>query len=227
MDNSLIYITVIYLLIFRLSIVILGGISIILGYHLFAKGVLPPASTGSGGSEVGAQIGSINLTFKNAAPGSFFVVLGIVLVISMIMTAPPDAHFKTQTDPTTGVETREVGLRGDKETGECTAEQCKTIVDNVAMLGRAMNELAWTYYKEDKLSPALYFSKTAIKLVPENANIRDTLAEILFKKGKYAEAVEQMQKAVDLQEKAATTEKNQRKLEKYREKLKEYRKKVQ
>jgi tetratricopeptide (TPR) repeat protein len=212
MDNNIIYITIIYLLIFRLSIVILGGISIVLGYYLFAKGVFPPTNTTSGSNEVNAQIGSANLTFKNAAPGSFFVVLGTVLVFSMVMTDSPNAQFKTQIEPNTNVKTSEIGLRGGN--GEC-AEQCQQMATNMKSLATAMNLLAWTHNDQGKKKDASTFSKIATILTPQDANIRDTHAEMLFKNSKYDEAIEQIQKAIELENDPNTRSEYQKKLEKY------------
>jgi len=217
MDNTIIYLTIIYLFILRLSIIMLGGVSIVLGYRLFAKGIFPPASTGSGGNEVGAQIGSINLTFKNAAPGTFFVVLGIVLVISMIMAAPPGADFKTHKDPTTGIETKEVGFRGDNNSGEC-AEQCQQMATQMKSLATAMNTLAWTYNDQKNWEDASTFSEIATILDPQDASIRDTHAEMLFKYGDLDEAIKQMEKGIAL-------ENDSDRLAEYQKKLKEYKKK--
>ena len=99
MDNITIDILkLVYLLIFRLSIVFVGLISIVLGYRLFVKGVFQSSDTGKNGSEFSAKVGDMNLTFKNAAPGTLFALFGAVLIVVMIIYAPPGFEMTQKTD---------------------------------------------------------------------------------------------------------------------------------
>ncbi len=97
MDNVAIYWGFIYLILFRISIIMLGGMSIYLGYLLFMKG-LGGNSQGSSNqeTEVSAQIGTSNLTLKNAAPGTFFALFGSAIVISMVTSQQPEIYLKKE-----------------------------------------------------------------------------------------------------------------------------------
>jgi hypothetical protein len=100
MDNiTIVILKIIYLLIFRLSIVIVGVISIILGYRLFVKGVFPSSGNAKDSSEFSAKVGEMNLTFRNAAPGTLFALFGAVLIVVMIVYAPPEFEMTKKTDP--------------------------------------------------------------------------------------------------------------------------------
>ncbi|HDN27016.1 MAG TPA: hypothetical protein ENG03_07980 [Thioploca sp.] len=229
MDNTVIYATVTYLLIFRLAIVILGGLSIVLGYRLFVKGIFQSDSgSGSEASELDAKIGDMSFTLKNAAPGTFFAAFGVIIVTATMMSSQPEANFHIQKDPETGVVSTGVNLRPikiDEGTSEC--KQCENLAAKLEKIAVAMNELAWIYSEdENSLESALVFGDIAVELAPENASILDTRARVLFKLEKYKQAVEDMEKAVELLEKKQDkSQEDLKALKSYKQKLEEYRKK--
>jgi len=223
MNETIIITTIIYLTLFRLAIIILGGISITLGYRLFIKGIFSTPDTTN--TEMTAKMGNMNITLKNAAPGTFFVVFGSVLVITMLMSSPPSAEFKTLKNQETGEESQTATMRGGNENDKVLKEKIQQIENKMEMTARALNKLAWLYYQNEQLVDAEFLSSIAVELAPNSANISDTFAEILFKRGNCTDAIEQMQKTVKLQAdtlKSDYTEENQQMLAQYEERLETY-----
>ena len=100
MESTLIYAALVYLMGFRLLIILLGGLCIFLGYRLFVQSMRKTKVVDAGGKEVTsmeAQFGEHRrLSFKNAAPGTFFAAFGAAIVIVVLASSPPAFNFKTQ-----------------------------------------------------------------------------------------------------------------------------------
>lgn len=75
----------IYALIFRLAIIATGALSIYLGYMLFVKGVFG----GTQDADLSAEISGTKFSLKNAAPGTFFALFGVVIITVMLTQGMP------------------------------------------------------------------------------------------------------------------------------------------
>ncbi len=53
------------------------------------------------------------------------------------------------------------------------------------------------------LEEAVAMARTAVELAPEDSNIRDTLAEALFRSGRVEEAVQEAERALELDPESA------------------------
>ncbi len=95
MENTAIYLTVIYLLIYRLAVLLLGSLSIYLGYRLFIKGFDQKSGTGE---EMSAQFGTVSLSLKNASPGIFFATFGVAITTVILMASPPQFNYNIVRD---------------------------------------------------------------------------------------------------------------------------------
>jgi len=78
----------IYALIFRLCVMLTGIISIILGYRLYIKGLYSDHNSKS--ASLNATIGGWKLALKNAGPGTFFALFGLIIIQSMIQNGNPE-----------------------------------------------------------------------------------------------------------------------------------------
>lgn len=67
MDNKLV-------ILYKIISLLVGLVSIVLGYRLFVLGVLGPLAALEAGK------GSVFLTLKNAAPGTFFALFGASII---------------------------------------------------------------------------------------------------------------------------------------------------
>ena len=105
---------IIYLMLYRLSIIATGALSIYLGYRLFLSGLFPYAIEGS---EFNAEILGNTFTLRNAAPGIFFALFGVIVIVIMILRSPPEVGFTTN------------GSRIDPDTGEMVDYQAKGYVE--------------------------------------------------------------------------------------------------
>jgi len=88
------YTYIIYLIVFRLSIIIAGIISIILGYRLFYKAVWPEKNN-SKGSSLDVKSHNMHFTLKNAAPGTIFALFGAIIICIMIASSTPELVITT------------------------------------------------------------------------------------------------------------------------------------
>ncbi len=76
---------IIYAIIFRLAIIGAGFGCVVMGYRLFVLGVMP-----QNGSDINVQHGETRLTVKNAAPGTCFAVVGLLMIVAMLIQGNPE-----------------------------------------------------------------------------------------------------------------------------------------
>ena len=217
MDNEVLIATLHYLLVFRLAVILLGGVCIYLGFRLF-RIALPSAETGSeAGAEAGSGTGARNdggeaggdgggrggatalkarlaggeLSLSGAAPGTVFAAFGALTVAVVLMSSTPGLDYEVQIDPRTGEVT------GSKGTLKDPRGQGPTVGTSGGQAGtdpaRALTAELWEGY--DRI---LKLARQAVTQAPENAGYRDTLAALLFVGGNTSEAAEAQQKAVEL-----------------------------
>jgi len=209
---------IIYLTLFRLSIITAGVVSIVLGYRLFCKGIWPEKDSGKETS-VAASVAGTQITLKNAAPGTCFALFGVVIISVMFASSSPEMTLSlvnkaAQTGQNIADKARDselsVKLKGDEKEGLLAAiargisyekeqEPEKAITaykEAISMISTPMNNLAWLYLSRGEIDKALPLSRQAVQLLPENADFLDTLAEIHYKKEEYSEALNLMEKAV-------------------------------
>ncbi len=182
-----------YLLVYKISIVTAGIICITLGYKLFAKGIFPDKPAGN--SDIGAEMGDLKLSFKNAAPGSTFALLGAVIIAVMIWKSPAEVNI------TKNGETQTTSFRGDETDSDVSKKSTPNDSTNHTQnqyLAETMNAMAWHYFEHKQFEGALSLSKSAIALAPLNANYIDTYADILFALNRKDEALPFAQKAAEL-----------------------------
>jgi hypothetical protein len=205
---------------FRLAIIAVGTVSIVLGYRLFTIGIQTDREI-SKEITFDAKIAGQAFTLKNAAPGTFFALFGVIIISVMLVQGNPELTLKTlSTVPgaaspsgSTVLSLRggapagvgrfdgavERGLEydrnGDTTNAVASYEEAMTVV------ATPMNQLAWDYLNQGKAGSALPLSRLAVQLCPSKAAFLDTLAEILFKEGERDEALKWMAKAAALDSK--------------------------
>ena len=79
---------IIYALIFRVCVMVTGIVSIILGYRLYVEGLFSEHNLKS--ASLKASIGGWKLGLKNAGPGTFFALFGLIIILSMIQNGNPE-----------------------------------------------------------------------------------------------------------------------------------------
>ncbi|CAN2047830.1 Tetratricopeptide repeat protein [Candidatus Magnetomoraceae bacterium gMMP-1] len=216
---------IIYLILFRLSIITVGAISIVLGYRLFCRGIL---SEGSSGSAFEGKVGSSQFILKNAAPGTFFALFGVIIICVMVASGSPEMTLEfinkaEQNKARTSENETQPGIssarirgteKGGEDKGGLVAATQKGIYyeeekdiekaieaykEALNMLADPMNYLAWLYHEQGERDKALPLARLAVEIAPDNPHALDTLAEILFELGEYAEALKVIKKAVALE----------------------------
>ncbi|MEQ9217892.1 MAG: hypothetical protein RLO17_07620 [Cyclobacteriaceae bacterium] len=79
---------IIYLILYRIAIILVGLASIYFGYRLFLNGVFGVQKVK--GSDFEANIGSNKFYLKNAAPGTLFALFGVILISNMMLSGSPE-----------------------------------------------------------------------------------------------------------------------------------------
>ena len=201
MDTIISY-GIIYLLIFRLAVLLLGGLCIFWGYRLFLSlrqqaGSSP--DTADQGSELHGRIGSSELTIKSTAPGIFFAAFGAAIVIAVLAGQQPTVAYDTQqsqpsppqagqpSEPIPTVKKQSVAMRGDTPPSSHVSSDAGTE----------------DYYRIAKsVKNAIEDLRSTTSLVPDNPDYHDLLARLLFAWGEPKKAVAKQQRAVKLVEEA-------------------------
>jgi tetratricopeptide (TPR) repeat protein len=187
MDNIAIYWGIIYLILFRISVIVLGGMSIYLGYRLLLKGLEQPAQAQTEqNAGLNAKIGTAHITLKNAAPGTIFALFGAAIVITVLSSQQPDITFKKETSKE-NVTTSETRMRTGAFENKIESTPIKD--ENAAKI----NQEVWKHIKDD-----LKQLEYANQLESNHPELLDSLASFYFISKDYNKAIETQQKAVNL-----------------------------
>ena len=212
---------VIYLTVFRLAIIGAGVVSILLGYRLFIHGI----TAADQGSAMSSSFGKMKLELKNAAPGTFFAIFGVVIISVMLVSIPP--NFEREQKGSSNVpkedsmlamtETRTLKMRaggnevtehlekgmdyekeGNFEEAIFAYKQAVKSAESNFRLSELFNNLAWMYFQAGRnMENALHLAQMSNQLDPSNENHIDTYVEILLKLGQKEDALMILEKAVE------------------------------
>lgn len=211
---------ILYLIVFRLSMIAAGLISIILGYRLFCKGIFPESGS-AGSTTVDAKIGENQFKMANAAPGTLFALFGVVIISLIFVSGGPEITLKqingslqdSDAPPLEdGGRQTYLSLRGDNECpliasvkkGRDYEERrdvdkaIQSYQTAVGLVAQPMNYLAWLYHTKGEDDKALSLATMAVSLMPDDANSLDTLAEIELSEGHKDNALTLMEKAAKI-----------------------------
>jgi tetratricopeptide (TPR) repeat protein len=191
--------TLVYLLISRLAIVSAGIVSMVIGYRLFCRGIGVAAGQ-SESSTIESSFAGINLSLKNAAPGSAFALFGAVLISVMLIQSSPSVTWESAQKmqdtasskvPNVTTETK-LQMRGDNpdsasiagltnlgrelEKRGKTVEAARAYRQAVTIMAEPMNDLAWIYLNSGKTPEAVNLARLAVQLTPDESRFRDTLS---------------------------------------------------
>lgn len=202
MNDSTIYAVITYLIIFRVSIILVGGVSIVLGYKLFVRGIFPSGSDEAGGSMV-AKLAGYEISMKNAAPGTFFALFGSIVIGAMILSSPPQVKMEQQNSPPITIQ------QGDDAVNAGNTREA--IVPFSSFTARGKNADAWHNEAWEFLDKSLNAAKKAANLAKNSQksdelnSYLDTLAAISFVAEKdeqvRTKALEQMPDDADFRKK--------------------------
>jgi tetratricopeptide (TPR) repeat protein len=212
----------VYLTLYRLAIITAGVVSIVLGYRLFAPGVVPVIGN-TQESAVQVTVAGSGFTLKNAAPGTGFGLFGVILVTVMLVQGSPELTYETlqkaaaaapaNTAALDDTISTKVVMRGTKPGGSAPSlvqkgleyekagdsahaiDAYKEALSNMAL---PMNQLAWLYLQQGRTDDALPLARLAADLSPDDPAILETLAEVLAKHGDRPGAIRWMGKAADM-----------------------------
>jgi len=199
---------IIYAALFRISIIAAGFGCVVLGYRLFVHGVMPKI-----GSEIDAQAGEIRLTLKNAAPGTCFAALGVLMIVAMVIQGNPEKKIvevitKEGTRRETTYRSNDKNILAAINSGkkleqagrldEATKAYAAPLNDGNLPLKDAADPLkaiAAVYLRQDRYDEAIAYASLAFQVDQANSNVLALIARIQFRRGKYEEAIEAISEA--------------------------------
>lgn len=199
--NTIITYGIIYLLVFRLAVLLLGGLCIFWGYRLFLSVRQQAGSssdTAEQGSELHGKLGTSELTIKSTAPGIFFAAFGAIIAIAVLAGQQPTVAYDTQqsqpsppqagqpSEPIPIVTQQSVAMRGFPPPSRSIPPDDGTVDYNSAL---------------NKVSEAIREVRTATNMA-DTPEYYDLLARLLLVLGKPEKAVAKQQQAVELVEEA-------------------------
>lgn len=142
---------------FRLAVIAAGVVAIVLGYKLFVKGVMPEGRTSAS-----AGLGDVQLSVRNAAPGTCFALFGAAIIVFMLAQGGPELSLDTPSGPRLAPD-QASGLRlkgGEEQAAGPTLESA------TRLLGEGRMEEAMRAYSRTLAAPDLTASRAAAALEP-------------------------------------------------------------
>lgn len=77
-------VSILYLLIWRIAVLVTGVILVIVGYKLFRAGITDNKGTLEAGNE------KASLKIANIAPGTFFALFGTFIIVTIVWRSPAE-----------------------------------------------------------------------------------------------------------------------------------------
>ncbi len=188
--ESIITYGIVYLLIFRLAVLLLGGVSIFCGYRLFL--ILRQEGEGAAaeqGGELMIRSGDSRLTLRSAAPGIFFSAFGTLIVIVVLAGKQPSVVYDERRP---GPQTKTTGQQKTITLRNPPPSSSPPPDAGAAGYNRAF----------DSVEEVITELRTTVSRVPDNPDYHDLLARLLFAWGEATKAVEEQQQAVRLVDEA-------------------------
>ena len=163
-----------YAIVFRLAVIAAGTVSIVLGYRLFTRGIQTgPAN--SADATFNAKVAGQEFALKNAAPGTFFALFGVIIISIMVIQGLPRLTLKPLTDAQRAGNSAQPGeltlrsgappasnkfdnavqkgLEYDRQND--TANAVTSYEEAMTEAAAPMNQLAWDYLQQGKVEDAL------------------------------------------------------------------------
>jgi len=195
----------VYAAVFRISIIVAGTFSVVLGYRLLAKHINRQHNSGT----IEASLGQAKFALHDLAPGSVLAVFGMTLIGVMLYQGMPE--LKQQANG------NEIVLRSESRQGQVsdglaaltnraiTLQQANNTTGAIEAYEEALdlmatpsNNLAGLYLQQNRPREALPLARLAADLRPTQASFLDTLSDALWSNGEHAEAVRASEKAAAL-----------------------------
>lgn len=199
-----------YVILYRVGILVAGIICMILGYRLFIKGISYERSNDA--TELKAKSDKFAITLKSTAPGIFFALFGSAIISVMILKGGPEwsntsengaivhvrsVDAKTPPELVASISAlNDMGIAFEQKGDNVQAEEC--YLKAIARAAIPINNLAWLYQKMGNTEQAFHLAEVAILSDSENPKILHTLSVILCKKGETERAVSLIEKAAGI-----------------------------
>jgi tetratricopeptide (TPR) repeat protein len=182
-----------YLIIFRVSVVVAGVVSIVCGYRLFVAGVfgLPP---GTPPTEISGRFSGAEFSLKSLAPGTCFALFGAIVIGAMMVSTPPEfgrsrvasilpdgeirvAEESKMRGPALNMAELVQQAKGHEQQGN-TRKAIEVYESALRLIAEPLNNLAWLYLKAGRDKEALLLSQLATQFAPNVGEFTDTLDTI-------------------------------------------------
>jgi len=173
---------IVYLLSFRLAVILSGVVTIYLGYKLFFLGVY--GNNHQKNDEISASVGEAKFKLVNVAPGSTFALFGASLIMVMLLKAPPQVTINSDGADYRGGSSSITLKQTSNNCWQDGLDQRETeyIVSCWQKVAATLNDQAWDLYENNAdRELSLQLVRLAIAASPEDEHIaefRDTLSKL-------------------------------------------------
>jgi tetratricopeptide (TPR) repeat protein len=198
---------ILYLAAYRLAVIAAGVTCIVIGYRLFAIGVVPAAApdAASQHGDIRAKIAGAGIALRNIPAGTCFALFGAAIISIMIVKGSPEVTMELLDNGASkaavrGGETAEMQLYSRSALDQLKhgekAEALSTVQNALKELAAPINDFAWVLLKTNPEPPqAALLAQTAVSIAPREANFLHTLAEIEYHNGDQQQAIRTLERA--------------------------------
>lgn len=216
----------VYTALFHLAVIGTGLVCIILGYRLFLRGVMPESSRSDVEGQAGNIRLTVKNAAPGTCFALFgCFTIGIMLIQGGPQLMIEDLPKVADAERVGEMPLKRLTMKGgldmagySEENGFLSllapAMRLQQAGDDEAALAaygkalampevtlfeaaKAFNQVAWLYLKQRRTDEALPLARLAVQVDSKNGRYRDTLANVLYNKALYNEALDQARLAVD------------------------------
>ncbi len=189
-----------YVTLYRLSVLAIGALAIYLGYKLFTSTPVGASESRASAAVVG---GGFKLTMTNFWPGTYFALFGTVLICIMLWQGSPQLLLKEiQESKVAGKSsttvTRTLEMRGSEPDIDAQWEALSKPGLTLPDAALPMANIARVWQQEKRIGEAVAMARMAAKFSTENqADHLALFAGLLLANGEQDKALQVMQVAAD------------------------------
>ncbi len=192
----------IYVTIFRLTVLAIGALAVYLGFRLFTKNSIEKNVKDSVAS-ASAEGGGFKVTLTNFWPGAYFALFGTVIIGIMLWKGTPELIMKELKDVTDGgkvtgkVRSTELQMRTSVSDSDIDQQWAKLSEPGLTLSdsAQALSNIARIWQQQARTGEALAMIRLAVKKDQDNAAYMALYAELLMDNGNAEDALKVMQAA--------------------------------
>ena len=190
-----------YVSLYRLIILIIGILSIYLGFRLFTISVVQCDNKDGPLASINIKFKDVEINATNILPGIFFALFGTIIIFIMIWQGPPQFDMEVIRPSGTARFITKMKLRGSQTDAEIDREWEEITKSNLILPEAAepLSNIARIWGQQNRSGEAVAMARLAAKYGADKdkAAYYALFAELLLKNGDKEKALEAMQSAAN------------------------------